>query len=247
MPHVIRHLLIDDIVYQTLLLTASNRREINVSFFFQLMKFKGLVYKRTYTQFSVSSFSISKKNQRYNFPFLLILLRIRRSCNFHSYIFFFSFYLDEMKILPALSTSDRITVGQPQDGFSRSENGSRAVFPTVRNRGFIVHCHRAFAVNVRGILPRGAHSTGRDWSVACLFQTYRSARRTCISLRQRRWTPVMQFATDVTSDTPWNIVAATINSTMFAPSGIVWKRLAVTIFHWREILFIKIRKRREDV
>jgi len=30
---------------------------------------------------------------------------------------------------------------------------------------------------------------------------------TCIPLQQRRWAFVMQFATDVTSDTPWNIVA----------------------------------------
>jgi len=77
-----------------------------------------------------------------------------------------------------------------QDGFPRSENGSRVVFPTLRNRSFIAYCNRAFAMNARGILSYGAHSTGHDWlrpTCMCLFQT-----TTCMSAHASRCSNVIE-------------------------------------------------------
>lgn len=113
-------------------------------------------------------------------------------------------------MLPVLSKSDHVTIGQPQDGFSRSENGSRACFPDSA-QSQLYHCicgecTRYITSRLTFNQPRLA---GRR---ACVYFKRRPAHAShCSSI-------VMQFATDVTSDTPWNIVAASINSTMFAPS-----------------------------
>lgn len=74
------------------------------------------------------------------------------------------------------------------------------VFPIVRNRSFIAHCYHPFAVNVRGTLPRGSHPTSYDWLVAVhAFISNISLHMHPIAAAPLS---VMQFATDVTSDTP---------------------------------------------
>jgi len=113
--------------------------------------------------------------------------------NFHfSYIFFLS-----MKKNCSTKKKNHVYIihigsrhCRSQDGFPRSENGSRVVFPTLRNRSFIAYCNRAFAMNARGILSYGAHSTGHDWlrpTCMCLFQT-----TTCMSAHASRCSNVIE-------------------------------------------------------
>lgn len=131
-----------------------------------------------------------KNSRRLQFPDLLPLLLHSSDDSTISVSFPYLVYFDEKKILPVLSISHRVTVRHPQDGFSRSENGSRVFLPTVRNRCFITHCYRAFAVNVRGILPRGAHiqPTAISWSpyVHAFASSVDQHACICILLQHRR-------------------------------------------------------------
>lgn len=120
-----------------------NRSEINVGFFFSETLRDSYTGAHTHLDTIihpiVSRFFYFKEKRiflsAYNFPYFRSEFHRRSDPTISTATYFFFIYLGREKILPVLFVLDRVTVGQSQDGFSRSENGSRAVFPTVRNRG----------------------------------------------------------------------------------------------------------------
>lgn len=114
---------------------------------------------RSITRCSVQFFHFERESfGAYGFPLYF------RSSVFHwrsdgptistltSFIFFYS---NEKKIQPVLSISHHVTIGHPQDGFSRSENGSR--FPDSAQSRLYRSLPSCICGECARLLPRGAH------------------------------------------------------------------------------------------